>query len=249
LQARTTSRRLPGKVLRDLCGAPMIIRQLERVLRARLVDRVVLATSVETSDDELAEIVESRGISVYRGSLDDVLGRFVGALHEYPAAHVVRLTGDCPLVDPDVVDAVVAQHLVCGANVTSNAAEPTFPDGLDVEVVSSAALERAGEEATLTIEREHVTQFFYRRRDQFDVVDYKGREDLSRMRWTVDRLNDLTFVHAVYQAIFPTKPDFGFRDVLRLLRDRPELEKINTGIARNEELSRAISEEMDWRNR
>jgi spore coat polysaccharide biosynthesis protein SpsF len=221
----------------------MIIRQLERICRARLLDRVVVATSVDTSDDALAKMVASQGIPVYRGSLDDVLARFIGALREHPAKHIIRLTGDCPLIDPDIIDAVVAHHLVCGATVTSNSAEPTFPDGLDVEVISSIALERAEAEATLKVEREHVTQFFYRRRDQFDVADYRGREDLSGLRWTVDYPNDMAFVRAVYQALFPMLPSFGFRHILGLVREHPELERINAGIVRNERLERSTSQE------
>ncbi len=240
-----SSSRLPGKVLLDLCGAPMIVRQLERARRARLLDRIVLATSVDPSDDLLASVVADLGVAVYRGSLEDVLDRFVNALNQYPAEHVVRLTGDCPLTDPDVIDAIVAHHLVCGADLTSNGAEPTFPDGLDVEVVTASALRRAGAEAQLTFEREHVTQFFYRRRHEFKVVDYKGVEDFSAKRWTVDHPSDFAFAKSVYECLYPSNPNFGLWDVIHLLRSRPQLEAINSGIVRNEGLARSIANEKN----
>jgi spore coat polysaccharide biosynthesis protein SpsF len=225
----------------------MIVRQLERISRARLLDGIVVATSVDPSDDELASLLVDRGVRVFRGSLTDVLGRFVAASGQYPAQHIVRLTADCPLADPDVIDAVVAHHLVCAADITTNSLHPTFADGLDVEVITASALERAGSEAGLEYEREHVTQFFYRRPDQFRIVNYSGFDDFSVLRWTVDYSEDFAFVDAVYNALYPVKADFGFRDILRLLADRPELKLMNSGFLRNEGLAQSIAREESAR--
>jgi spore coat polysaccharide biosynthesis protein SpsF len=248
LQARTSSSRLPGKVLQDLAGAPMLLRQIERIRRARLVDMLVVATSNDASDDALAGLLGRVGIAVYRGSLDDVLGRFVGAIDGLAAQHVVRLTGDCPLADPDVIDAVVAHHLVGGADITSNTVTPTFPDGLDVELIRTPALVAAAAEAMLNYEREHVTQFLYRRPERFRVANYALDEDLSALRWTVDEPEDLTFVRAVYDALIRANPQFGFRDVLALLAQRPELSALNARFDRNEGLARSIAVETESLN-
>ncbi len=222
----------------------MIIRQLERVRRARMPEHLVVATSVDPSDDELTRAVEGSGFEVFRGDLDDVLGRFAGVCARHLPRHVVRLTGDCPLTDPDLIDAIIAHHLVRGADITSNSNEPTFPDGLDVEVVRADCLHQAAAEASHRFEREHVTQFFYRRPDRFRIEHYKSEQDLSRLRWTVDEPADLEFVRAVYDALFRITPEFGMRDILALLQQRPELSAINAAVARNEGLSRSIGAEF-----
>lgn len=243
LQARTTSSRLPGKVLQDVAGKPMLLRQIERIRRSRLIDDLVVATSDHSSDDNLAAIVAASGTAVFRGSLDDVLDRFASAARTRPSAHVVRLTGDCPLADPDVIDAVIAHHLVSGADITTNAVSPTLPDGLDVEVVRSRCLDEANREAIAAVEREHVTQFFYRRTDRFRVVHYACPNDRSGARWTVDEPEDLAFVRAVYAALVNDKPAFGLHDVFALLDANPELALINKSFERNEGLAASIAAE------
>ncbi|MCC7250955.1 glycosyltransferase family protein [Hyphomicrobium sp.] len=244
VQARTSSSRLPGKVLKDLIGVPMIVQQLDRLGRTRLVDRLVVATSDDPSDDELVGLLVARAQDVVRGALDDVLGRFTEAMRTFPSEHVVRLTADCPLADPDVVDAVVAYHLLGGSAITTNSVESRMPDGLDVEVIRSSALLTAAEEATKLFEREHVTQFLYRRPDRFGVCHFPVLEDLGHLRWTVDEPADLDFVRAVYSKLYPANPQFGFRDVLRLLEREPELARINSGIARNEGLACSLEREQ-----
>ena len=151
--------RLPGKVMADLAGAPMIARQIERVSRSALIDRIVLATSTDAGDDPLAACAEALGVGVHRGSLDDVLDRFVGALEAFgPADHVVRLTGDCPLADPAVIDATIAHVIAAGVDYGSNTPpHRTFPKGLDVEVMTAAALRAAAARASTPEEHEHVT--------------------------------------------------------------------------------------------
>jgi spore coat polysaccharide biosynthesis protein SpsF len=220
-----SSTRLPGKVMADLVGAPMIGRQIERLRRARRIDRVVLATSVDASDDPLAAHVAGLGVGVHRGSLDDVLGRYVGALQAFgPADHVVRLTGDCPLADPEVIDATLALHLEQGTDYAANTpAHRTFPKGLDVEVVRAERLLQAGRESSDPYEREHVTPFFYRHPERFPQAFFSQAAEEGELRWTVDRPDDLEFVRAVYEALYPTKPDFTSDDVRAFLRGRPDL--------------------------
>ncbi len=243
LQARTSSSRLPGKVLADISGEPMILRQITRILQSRMIDDLIVATSVDPSDDELVRVVEAAGIRVARGSLDDVLGRFVMAAHLLRPKHIVRLTGDCPLIDPDVIDAVVAHHIVSRADITSNAYEPTFPDGLDVEVVLAQVLFAAAEKARRDFEREHVTPYIYDPKNHFRVIHYRAPVDLSGLRWTVDEPEDLDFVREVFGALLEQTPNFRMHHVLQLLTVRPELSEMNTRFTRNASFARSIAEE------
>jgi spore coat polysaccharide biosynthesis protein SpsF len=218
LQARMTSTRLPGKVMAPVLGEPMIGRQLERLGRAARLDRIVIATSAEASDDPLAAYCEGLGHPVFRGSLDDVLGRFKGALDLFPEARtVVRLTADCPLADPAVIDATVGRHEEAGADYTSNTpAVRTFPHGLDTEVMRRAVLETAWREASDPYEREHVTPFIYRRPERFRIASLSRTPSLAHLRWTVDLPEDLEFVRDVYARLYPADPAFTSEDIVAL---------------------------------
>ncbi|MBS0296619.1 MAG: glycosyltransferase family protein [Proteobacteria bacterium] len=217
LQARMSSTRLPGKVMRDLLGRPMIDRQIERLRRAESLDRLVVATSDDASDDPLAEHLEREGVDVFRGPLTDVLARFSGALERFgPAEHVVRLTADCPLADWRVLDQVVRLHLAEGNDYTSNDLVRTFPHGLDVEIVRAEALQTAASEAVDPAEREHVTPFVYNRPDRFKLGCLTQAVDRSAERWTVDTPNDFAFVQRVYERLYPANPAFTSEDVLAL---------------------------------
>ena len=245
LQARSSSRRLPGKVLADLLGRPMILRQVERLERARRMGTLVLATSSDASDDALADTCEAAGLRVHRGSIDDVLERIAAAVdaHAPDASHVVRLTADCPLADPEIVDAAIALHLEGRFDYTSNALRRTYPDGLDVEVVRRGALEAARREARLPSEREHVTPFLYAHPGRFRLGHLIDEVDRSGLRWTVDEPEDLELVRAVYAELYPARPDFGADDVHALLARRPDLAGLNGHIATNEGYSRSLAED------
>jgi spore coat polysaccharide biosynthesis protein SpsF len=218
LQARMSSTRLPGKVLAPVLGEPMIGRQLERLARAARLDRIVVATSTDASDDPLAAWCAARGQGVFRGALDDVLDRFHGALAQAPDADtVVRLTADCPLADPTVIDAVIDRHRAADADYTSNTpAVRTYPHGLDVEVMRRDVLESAWREAADPYEREHVTPFIYRRPDRFRIESLSRAPSLAHLRWTVDFPQDLAFVRGVYERLYPAKPAFTSDDVAAL---------------------------------
>ncbi|MCC7410167.1 MAG: glycosyltransferase family protein [Gammaproteobacteria bacterium] len=221
-----SSTRLPGKVLAPLLGRPLLARQIERIRRARL-DALCVATSSDGSDQPIADCCGELGVGCYRGSLSDVLDRYYQAARAYAPRHVVRITGDCPLVDPRLLDGVVDQHLREDNDYTSNAHVRSFPDGLDVEVFRFPALERAWRLATLPFEREHVTPWFYRSASTCRCGVYRDSVDRSAQRWVVDYPEDLEFVRAVYAALYPHKPDFGREDVQRLLDSRPELAALN----------------------
>lgn len=240
LQARASSTRLPGKVLKPLLGEPMLIRQLERVQRCRLIDKLVVATSVDSSDDALIDVLSKAGVANFRGSLDDVLERFYQAAKPYQPEHVVRLTGDCPLADPTLIDEAINAHLASGADYTSTALNPTYPDGLDVEVIRFAALERAWRESILPSEREHVTPYIYHHPELFRLKSVEQAENMSGLRWTVDEPADFVFVERVYAELYSINPSFAMNDVLALLKKRPEFMGINAQFERNDGLKKSL---------
>ena len=243
LQARMSSTRLPGKILKPLLGEPMLIRQIERIRRSRLIEKLVVATTVDLSDNALGDVLSSVGVAHYRGSLEDVLERFYHAAKPYEPEHVVRLTGDCPLADPDLIDEAIHAHLDSGADYTSTALNPAYPDGLDV--MRFAALERAWREARLPSEREHVTPYIYHHPELFRLKSVEQAEDMSSLRWTVDEPADFVFVERVYGELYPSNPAFTTHDVLALIRKRPELLDINARFGRNEGYAKSLIRERE----
>jgi len=217
VQARTGSTRLPGKVLQDLGGRPLLQFMLDRLADLR-VDDVVVATSTLARDDAVSDIARAGGRAVVRGSESDVLDRFAHALRAHPADHVVRLTADCPLIDPTLVEAVLARHLDQGADYTSNVFPRTFPRGLDCEVMTAAALRTAHTEAVDAVEREHVTPFLYRRPERFILANLRNDAPLGRERWTVDTVDDLTFVREIVNAMDDDL--FGWRQAWKVVGPR-----------------------------
>lgn len=222
LQARMSSTRLPGKVLRPILGRPMLERQVERLRRSERLTRIVVATSTEAGDDPLAAVARAFGVEVHRGDLHDVLDRFHGALTAFgPVERFVRLTADCPLTDPVLLDRCIDRQAGEGWDVVHVSAGATFPKGLDVEVVNTAALESAWREARDPYEREHVTPFLYRRPERFRIGTIT-RDPPLRFRWTVDTPEDFAFVTAVYEALYPNNPAFTTDDVLAWQAEHPD---------------------------
>lgn len=238
VQARVSSSRLPGKVLKPILGKPMILHELERLRRSKRIDKIVLATSQDKSDDALAGLVVNSVIEVYRGSLEDVLDRYYQCARQYQPEHVVRITGDCPVIDWRIVDEVIEKHLQEGNDYTVTTER--FPDGLDTEVFRFADLERAWKEAHLPSEREHVTQYFRKHGDIFKLGQVDCKQNLEAMRWTVDEPRDFEFIEQIYGHLYPSNIDFSMQDILQLLGKKPELLAINQGIQRNEGLLKAL---------
>jgi glutamate-1-semialdehyde 2,1-aminomutase len=234
VQARMGSSRLPGKVMAPLQGQPMIGQLLERLALARSVDSIVLATSIDPTDDALAAFVRQLGFGVVRGPVDDVLSRYVTAAEQLSATAIVRVTGDCPLVDPRIVDGVVAGLLDQDVDYSSNIEPPTFPDGLDVEAFSRDALHRCASGELKLADREHVTLSL--RRGPFRRWSLRSGGDWSGRRWTVDHRADLEVVRAVFGHFAP-RTDFGWREVLEFLDSDPSIESGNRHIQRNEGMS------------
>lgn len=217
IQARMSSTRLPGKVLADVAGVPMLGRQVERLLRSRRLDELVVATSDQASDDALADYAAGLDLTVVRGDLEDVLGRFVLTLDAYPeAAAVVRMTADCPLTDWRVLDDLIDLFRATQADYANNTATRTFPHGLDVEVMKASVLRTAAREATSAYDREHVTPFIYNSVGRFRTQVLTRAPSLAQLRWTVDHPADLDFVRHVYGRLHGSDPDFGTEAVAGL---------------------------------
>jgi spore coat polysaccharide biosynthesis protein SpsF len=223
LQARMSSSRLPGKVMRPLLGQPMIARQIERLGRAKGLSGLLVATSTDPSDQVIVDWCEAAGVACFRGPLEDVRARFFGALEAAGGPETfVRLTADCPLTDPDLIDRCLESHAAGDFDYTYTSKGWTFPKGLDVEIVRTAALERAARSSEDAYEREHVTPFIYRHPDLFRL-NALTCEPPARWRWTVDTPEDFAFVSAAYGALYPAKPDFTSDDILAWQATRPDL--------------------------
>ena len=236
IQARMTSTRLPGKVLMPAAGRPMLAHQIERVRRAARVDTVCIATTTNAEDDPVVALAEAEGVAVFRGSEPDVLDRFVQAAESVGAGIAVRLTGDCPLTDPALIDAVIGvfRDSQPPVDYATNSFPRTWPIGLDVEVASMAALRTANEEADDTYDREHVTPFFYRQPERFRIARYPSDIDLSGYRWTLDERADYEFLVRILEALVPENPGFGWRDVIALLDAHPEWRTLNAGVGQKQ---------------
>ncbi len=235
------STRLPGKVMADLGGKALVERVVERARLVPSVDLVLVATSDQASDDVLAAHCAAQGIPCYRGSQDDVLDRYTRAARRVGADVIARLTADCPLLDPAVIERVMESFRSGEFDYVSNTLQPTYPDGLDAEVIGREALERAWREAVLKSEREHVTAYIWKHPDRFRLGNVRHEHDLSSLRWTVDEPEDLEFVRRVYAALGPRQ--FGMADVLALLGQHPELAEINRAFIRNEGYQRSLRED------
>jgi len=232
VQARMGSTRLPNKVMKEIGGVPMIELLLARLSRAKEVDQIVVATSIDQKNEPLAAHVEKLGYLCVRGSENDVLQRYLDAAHASSADIVVRVTGDCPLIDPEVVNEVIAHFKNLDVDYLSNVSPPTYPDGLDTEVFTVAALERAALESEDPFDHEHVTPYL-RRPGLFKSASVTHAEDLSGLRWTVDEPADFEVVSNVF-AHFTPDIHFSWKQVLRLQQNHPELFAANQTIIRNE---------------
>lgn len=242
LQARMGSTRLPNKVMLPIGGVPTIELLLRRLARAESIDRIVLATSDDPRNVPLIEHVRTLGYTAFAGSENDVLDRFYQAARANGATTVVRITGDCPLVDPALVDEIIAGHRAAGVDYTSNTIAPTYPDGLDVEVFSFDALRRAAEEATSGFDREHVTPFI-RQSGHFTTRSHTHAHDHSAERWTVDDPSDLEVVRAVFDYFHP-RTDFGWLEVLALRESQPQLFEPNRHHTRNAGASMSTGQKL-----
>ena len=243
LQARLSSSRLPGKVLKSILGKPMLLHQIERLRHSKMIDKLVVATSVDSSDDAIEQMCLDNNIEVFRGDLNNVLDRFYQCAKKYNPDHVVRLTGDCPLADWQIIDNMAQYFLYEGLDYIATSLK--FPDGLDAEIMTIEALMEAKKSATLPSELEHVTQYINKNPNKFKSDYFNFNKDLSHIRWTVDEPEDFVLVERIYQTLYKDNSLFLTNDILNLLDEQPELTKINDNFIRNEGLKKSLQEDKE----
>ena len=232
VQARMGSTRLPNKVMKPIGGIPMIELLLSRLSKSKELHQIVIASSIDNRNQQLVDHVLKLGYQCEQGSENDVLDRFVQAAQAHQADVIVRITGDCPLVDPELVDDCIRHFLAAGVDYFSNINPPTYPDGLDIEVFTFKALEQASKETDKPYDHEHVTPYL-RESDNFKKASMQNNQDLSDLRWTVDEPEDFVVIEEVFRHFYPCT-DFTWEEVLDLQRQQPILFSDNQNITRNE---------------
>ena len=239
IQARTRSERLPNKVLKEIENLPMICHIINRVKKAKNIDQIILATSNTETDKILLDIAKKFKIIGFAGDEKDVLDRFYNAAITYAANPIVRITGDCPLVDPILLDKMVEFYQANDYDYMSNTIERTFPDGLDIEIFSSEVLKISNKEAKWLSEREHVTPYILKNQNDFRIYNYKNKQNLSNLRWCVDEEDDLIMIRKIFQEMRPNQ-FFSTDDALKIILKRPDISKINSGIMTNEGYEKSL---------
>lgn len=230
LQVRVTSTRLPGKVLMDIGGKPMLWYVIYRLRLCQKIDDIILAIPDTRENDVLEKFAKDNQVKYFRGSEEDVLSRYYEAAEYFKIDQIVRVTSDCPLIDPEITDKVIEKHLNSGADYTSNFLKRSFPKGLDVEVFSFKVLETTHEEAKEHYQREHVDDYMYENPEKFRLVGFENDKNFSYMRWTVDEMKDLEFVREVYKRLYKENEIFLMKDIIGLLKKYPELMEINKDV-------------------
>lgn len=232
IQARMGSTRLPGKVLKEVKNKALLEYQLERVRQSLLIDDIVIATTQSEKDTLIVEFCNDRRIHVFKGAEDNVLERYYQAAKKHDADVIVRLTSDCPLIDPELIDEVIRLYLKSEDNIdyASNTLARSYPRGLDIEVFSFEALEISYQQAVLEIEREHVTPYIYNNPEKFKLVNLNSLEDFSYHRWTVDTAEDFELVKRIIEATYPNTKDVKWKDIIGLLKENPSWVTINKHI-------------------
>jgi len=244
IQARMGSTRLPGKVLMDISGKPLLWHVIDRIKHCKTIAQIIVATSIRSEDRAVLDLASSIGVKTFADSEEDVLDRYYQAASKYNADPIVRITADCPVIDPQIVDEVVSNFLAGDYDVYGLTG--AFPDGLDVTVFSYRSLQEAWKNAKLPSEREHVGPYILNHPEIFKQGTHVKFHNLGHMRWTVDEPNDLQFIREIYKRLYKKdKENFLTPDILTLLENEPDLMKINSGIIRNEGYLKSLKKDKE----
>lgn len=243
IQARTGATRLPNKVLLKLEDKCVLEHVINRVKKSSLIDEVIVATTININDLKIINFCSERGIRVFCGSENDVLDRFYQAAKLFNPENIVRITADCPMIDPQIIDLVIKTHFDNKADYTSNTLKETFPDGEDIEIFKFNALKKAWIESKLTSEREHVTPYIRNNKELFKLSNVENTINLSDKRWTLDHEEDYKLIQFVYSKLYSKNNYFGMKEILELLKKYPEVEDYNKNIIRNEGYAKSLKED------
>ncbi len=230
VQARMGSTRLPGKVVKEVLGRPLLSYLLERLKRVSLAQTIYVLTTQSSEDDVIIKECRDEKVPVFRGSSEDVLSRYYLLACERKPDAIVRITADCPLIDPAIIDSVIKAFLEEKVDYASNTIHYTYPRGMDVEVFSFKALERAYKEAMQASEKEHVTLYMYRHPELFQVKNVAGLKKYSSLRLTVDTQEDFELIKRLLEELYPKKPSFTLEDIIATLKEHPEWQQLNAHI-------------------
>ncbi len=242
IQARADSSRLPNKVLKTIEDKPLLWHVINRAKQVKNVDQIILITTRREIDKKIIDIANESQILSFQGDTLDVLNRHYQCALKFNADPIIRITSDCPLIDPKLAEEILEFFLSNNYDYVSNTISPTYPDGLDTEIFSFMALKEAANQAKLKSEREHVTSYIKNNSEKFKLYNYKNKQDYSKFRWTVDEKSDLEFVRRIYFEMSPKKI-FSMNDILEIISKNPEIQKINSGIMRNEGYMKSLKEE------
>ena len=243
IQARIGSSRLPDKVLLKLADKTVLEHVISRAKKAQAVGEIIVATTEHKEDDRVTATAISCGAKVYRVSEQDVLDRYFQAAKSFCLKDIVRITADCPIIDPKLIDQVVEMYFQTKADYCSNTLVPTFPDGEDIEVFSFRALSKAWQEAQLSSEREHVTPYIKKNKSIFKTVSFETKPNYSQERWTLDEEEDYRFLKIIFDELYPVNAFFEMKEVLTFLQKHPDLERMNKNIIRNEGYKKSLKKD------
>lgn len=234
VQARFGSTRLPGKIFKDICGKPVLWHVVNRLSHSKLLDKIIVATTILPEDDVVEKFCTENNILFSRGSSEDVLSRYYEAAKKFEAEIVIRITSDCPVIDPQILDTMIEEFTAASKtkniDYMSNSIQRTFPRGLDVEIFTFDVLEKIFNEAVQTYEREHVTPYIYQHPEIFKIKNFAGEKDYSFHRWTVDTPADYELIKKIYDELYDPEKIFLFSDILKLFEQQPDLININQHI-------------------
>ena len=249
IEARMSSSRLPGKVMKKILGKPLLELLIERLKRAKMLDIIVVATSTNPEDKIISDLAKKLGVKCYRGSLGDVLSRIIEAAKSVKGDIIVEITGDCPLVDPEIVDKMVNTYLNSEADYVSNVLEATYPAGMDVQVFSVKILEEISKLTNTPEEREHGSWLIYKNpeKTRFKLLNVKGPKELfyPHLRLMVDYIEDFELISNIFEKLYPSNPNFNTYDIINLLENKPELKQINSHIKVNLFEGQKIADNID----
>ncbi len=230
IQARMTSTRLPGKIMLPVAGKSLLEHQIGRVLKSKKISNIIIATTINSTDDVVVKLCENLNVNYFRGSENDVLGRYYYAAEKYKASNVIRITSDCPLYSPLILDEMLEKYENSDVDYLSNTLTRTYPRGLDTEIFTFKTLEKCFNESTEQIFREHVTSYIYKNPSIFKMKNYSGDVDNSYLRWTVDTAEDFELIKKIYDYFLPLNPNFDYEDIMQAYQIYPEWKKINSHI-------------------
>lgn len=232
VQARSGSTRLPGKIFKEICGKPMLWHVINRLSYSVQIDKIVIATTTASEDDSTEKFCIENRIEFFRGSVENVLSRYYESALQSGADIIIRVTSDCPMIDPAIIDKMLEQFISSGQAIDymSNVVERTFPRGLDTEIMTFDTLSEAVNGAVSAFDREHVTPYIYNNPDRFKIANFKNEKDYSRYRLTVDTIEDFNLITRIYNELYIPAKLFLLDDIIDLMNRKPELNKINVHI-------------------